>query len=108
MFRIVGVTQAIGRIGVSSEYFGRPDTFQEMSDLRTVFEVYGQIVRNVQGSRARFPGEMTQIIRQAVQQYAVFCRRDPRDRTIQPAQKRCRADNVSSSAELDDQYTHAK
>ena len=51
---------------------------------------------------------MTQIIRQAIQQRTVLGRGDPRDRTPQPAQKRRCADNVSSSAELDDQYVHKR
>src|SRR6516225_4138530 len=51
---------------------------------------------------------MTQIIRQAIQQRTVLGRGDPRDRTSQPAQKRRCADNVSSSAELKDQYVHKR
>ena len=39
--RVVGVTQALGRIGVSAEYFGRLDTLQETGNLETVFQVYG-------------------------------------------------------------------
>jgi hypothetical protein len=40
-FRVVGVTQAPGRIRVSSEYLGRPEIFQEKANLETVFQIYG-------------------------------------------------------------------
>ena len=96
------------RLSIGAEDLGRPNAFQKKGNLEGVFQIYGQVVGNIQGSRARFPGEMTQIIRQPLQQDTVFRRRDPCDRTAQSAQERCRADNVPSSAKFEDQYVHRR
>ena len=45
--RIVGITQALRRVGVGAEDRGWPDALQKKGYFESVFQIDGQVVRNI-------------------------------------------------------------